>query len=198
MITFIGIMAVVDILILGINRHFKTHIMGFGVEIFYKCYGVNVPFAGEGYEIASILIDGKIFPKTNTPAIRPSEGKHILTIFHYPNQLIHSVQNMNYIWPTRKSSKSFSMKFQIEGVEVLSSRNKPTSPCNPNWKHYDADVLLQHVTDVGCRAPYQLLDKNVPICSTEEKKLEAMMPLDMNTKKKYPPPCRRDAITSDT
>ena len=163
---------------------------GFWRDDFYQCYGINVPFRGD-IVIVSALIDGKIFP-TSIPgaSIRPSEGNHIFTIFHYPNQLINSIQNIRYLWPTRKNDVNFMMKFQLNGVEMLERRNKPKSPCITNWKEYDDNVLLEHAIAIGCRAPYQLFNKSIPICSTQNKMLLAMIPLTMDVKNKFPPPCR--------
>ena len=60
---------------------------GFWRDNFYKCYGINVPFQGD-ILFVSTLIDGKIFRKSSTSYIRPDEGDYLITIFHYPNQLI--------------------------------------------------------------------------------------------------------------
>ena len=73
---------------------------------------------------------------------------------------------------------------------MVQRRNKNSAPCNIYWKNYDKNVLLQHIEKVGCRAPYQLIDKNFSICSTKEKMLEVQLPLSLETQKKYSQPCK--------
>ena len=162
---------------------------GFWRDQFYRCYGINTPYHRE-YVFTSLLLDGNIFPTTTNKSFRPSEGNSIFTIFHYPSQLLNSIQNVKYLWPIREDNKNFLMKFQVDGVEILKRRNKRNSPCETDWEHYDENVLNYHVTNVGCKAPYQLLNKDVPICSSKEKMAEARMPLNIETKRKYPFPCK--------
>ena len=169
---------------------FENTFNGFWRDGFYKCYGINAPFQGE-YLFTGVLLDGKVFPTTTNQSIRPSEGNYMISIFHYPTQLLQSIQNIKYIWPAQKGNKNFLMSFQVDGVEMLTRRQKKKSPCNGHWEHYDEMVLQRHIEKIGCRAPYQLSNTTMPVCTSKEKIMEAKLPpLTPDIKRKHPLPCK--------
>ena len=76
-----------------------------------------------------------MFPK----GIR-SQYEDLLTILHYPNQLLIA-SNRKYAWRhERKREERYVMKYAIRGVERLKGRSTPNRPCNENWEDYDNEI----------------------------------------------------------
>ena len=95
-------------------------------------------------------------------------GYKFFTLLHYPNQLLLSASSAKYDWIQRPDNSTYSMRFKIEGMEVLKKRNKNNDPCTDNWQIYDFDVLAEHVQEMKCRAPYHNSSDHFPLCSTYE------------------------------
>ena len=99
-------------------------------------------------------------------------GKHYVSV-HYPNQLLASVKNFKFfVNPIFDPKKMISTRwFNVKEMEVLKRRNKPKYHCldfNDNFS-FDKHVQLSHENKKPlCQAPYQDLDKSLPICSTME------------------------------
>ena len=71
-------------------------------------------------------------------------------------------------WPSliNKTATEYSLDFTITQVEVLKRRNKRKKPCISNTISFDEMVLNDHIKKNGCRAPYQNIRNETPVCSS--------------------------------
>ena len=155
-----------------------------GSPTFYNCYALQTP---HDYDMTlfAILIRNSIFPSSIK-----SENYDMLTFLHYPNQLLVSYKTIKYWFASRDLNSSYSMRFQIRGIEVVHRRNKNGRPCNEEWNDYDHNIIQQHLDNVGCRPPYVENDvSELPLCSNKEEMAGAMLLLKSDDYGSRPP-CR--------
>ena len=140
-------------------------------EYFVKCFTLeitNVSVYEFGWEL-----DRGIFPNGTR-----SQSGGFATLFHYPNQILASINSMTRIWPTKTSEENYWMEFDIKGMNVFHRRYKAGfNNCVREWQNYDALLLERRIESVGCRTPYQSTKHNFPICDSQEKMRKAMFPL---------------------
>ena len=140
-------------------------------EYFVKCFTLeitNVSVYEFGWEL-----DRGIFPNGTR-----SQSGGFATLFHYPNQILASINSMTRIWPTKTSEENYWMEFDIKGMNVFHRRYKAGfNNCVREWRNYDALLLERRIESVGCRTPYQSTKHNFPICDSQEKMRKAMFPL---------------------
>ena len=161
---------------------FKPSYSGFEkIGDFYNCFALQVPQEKEveGY---GALLKTSIFPNSSR---FPLYG--MTAYIHYPNQLMVAAKTAKLSWPTRESYDKFEMRFKVDGVEVLQTRNKQSQPCIENWKNYDDAVLVKHLNNVTCRSPYQRPSIKYPICDTKEKMKKSQFNLITGEIGMYPP-----------
>ena len=53
------------------------------------------------------------------------------------------------------------MLFTVKHTELLKLRNKFASPCNPDWKNDDENIMQEIITRVGCRPPHWKIHSNL-------------------------------------
>ena len=53
------------------------------------------------------------------------------------------------------------MLFTVKHTELLKRRNKFASPCNPDWKNDDENIMQEIITRVGCRPPHWKIHSNL-------------------------------------
>ena len=149
-------------------------------EYFVKCFTLeitNVSVYEFGWEL-----DRGIFPNGTR-----SQSGGFATLFHYPNQILASINSMTRIWPTKTSEENYWMEFDIKGMNVFHWRYKAGfNNCVREWRNYDALLLERRIESVGCRTPYQSTKHNFPICDSQEKMRKTNFKL--HTAKL--PPCR--------
>ena len=147
----------------------------------YTCYTLQMAPNNE-VELYQIGLKKTVFPNGS----RGTVGG-MITILHYPNQLLVSTENLRYSWPTRKTNDKFRMMFKINGVEVIKRRNRRRKPCHENWKNYDDFVLLDHLNKVGCRVPYLHTSQSFPWCNSSKTIKAAQLSLKRSFSDKSPP-----------
>ena len=142
---------------------------------FYNCYGFSIP-ADKNIQTFYFRANNSLFPS----GFR-SQIYSLLTILHYPNQMLYSSHTMKYAWPQdRYKNASYIMRFKISRVEVVRRRQKINNRCHENWENYDSEIMNHHVKKIGCRPVYfsaLLFKKDVPLCSTQEQMKKAIFPL---------------------
>ena len=156
---------------------------GFWFQGFYNCYAMQVP-PDEQVQIFTVLVKNNIFPSGNG-----RQDYDMMTLLHYPNQLLTSLKTIKYVWPIRETNDNYVMRFRIEGVEIMRHRNKGSHPCNNNWENYDDDVIVKHSNTVGCRAPYLDPSTDIAPCSTKDQMKKARLTLRTDEYGTLPP-CR--------
>ena len=133
---------------------------------FYNCYGLSIP---QDKELQDIMfrVKSSVFPS----GIR-QQMHSLMTIIHYPDQMLYSMHTSKYSWPkTREKRESYIMRFKISTVEVVRRRQKQNFQCNENWKNFDNEVLKSHVKSAGCQPIYlssSFEENYAPICTTKE------------------------------
>ena len=142
---------------------------------FYNCYALSIPHDKSIQEFY-FRVNSNIF----TAGVR-EERYSLMTILHYPNQMLYSTHTLKYAWPqNRDKNESYIMRFKIKGVELVRRRQKKNSPCNENWEDYDYEIIENHIQKVGCRPLYLSSTSNVhhaPVCSTKEQMKNAVFNL---------------------
>ena len=133
---------------------------------FYNCYGLSIPH-DKNLEFFTFRVKSSIFPS----GFRPQKYS-LMTILHYPNQMLYSRSTIKYAWPhERQRQESYIMRYKVSKVEVLRRRPKERFSCIENWEEYDRLIVRNHIRRVGCRPIYLnslTKDNNDPICSTKE------------------------------
>ena len=120
-------------------------------------------------------IKNSIFPNGSRPAL------HGLEVFlHYPNQLLRSIETNLYAWEAKLKDDYYTMRFKLTSMEVIKRRSKSTDQCSQRWRNDDDHILVDHITKVGCRAPYQTPSQQFPKCNTQEKMNESVFRLSVN------------------
>ena len=143
-----------------------------------KCFTREIP----SVEISHVkwYIDRSIFQN----GVRINH--YFAAIFHYPNQILHSINTMKSKWPTKPKDENYWIYLTIRGMKVFHRRYKPNRQnCIPEYD-YDTQILEKHIATVGCRAPYQQPKHDWPICTSAEK----MKQTGVAIKTGYTPPCR--------
>ena len=134
---------------------------------FYNCHGLSIPYDKDFQEFW-FRIKSTIFPS----GIRSNDEYSLITIIHYPNQMLNSYHTLKYSWPEERNEKeSYVMRFKIERVEVVRRRQKDRLPCHENWEDYDNEIMRTHIKNSGCRPLYfrsSLGGSSTPVCSTRE------------------------------
>ena len=138
---------------------------------FYNCYGLSVP-NDKNIQVFYFRVKNSLLP-SRIRLVRYS----LMTILHYPNQMLYSINTLKYGWPQyRGPEASYIMRFKISGVEVIRRRQKMYHPCNENWENFDRQILNNHIRNSGCRPVYidsSLDTTDYPLCSTKEMMKEA-------------------------
>ena len=100
---------------------------------------------------------------------------------HYPKQFVrHFVKELPTMgmWPNRgkHSPRSYVMRFNIKGMEVLERRYKRNKPCATGLPDFDDLVIQEVLTKLGCKPPYWASWKSstpLPTCKEVNKMGEA-------------------------
>ena len=117
-----------------------------------KCFSFDIPYI-ENTVIRSffIKINASIFPNSERfreisfDGLDLSQGGFKVS-FHYPRQRFRSNFNMKYQWPNepvnqtikvKRKKLGYYMQFRMQGIEVLTHRNKRKHPCNEEWLNDD-------------------------------------------------------------
>ena len=145
------------------RRTFSSYYAFFFISEFYNCYELPVPQDKNVYSFF-YRINSNIFPS----GIR-EQAYNLLTILHYPNQMLIA-GNRRHVWPQRRNiEESYMMKYHIRGVEVLKRRQTRNRPCNENWENYDNEIANKFTNAIDCRLPYLHRNKEIRICSSKKK-----------------------------
>ena len=148
------------------KRKFYVSSAFFYYSRFYNCYELSMPHDKNITEIY-FRVNNSIFPSGSRPTMYG-----LLTILHYPNQLL-TASYRKHVWPQKRNAmESYEMRFNIRGIEVLRRRNKRNFPCNENWKDHDNYIKKKYVSALGCRPPYLDYVGDIPPCWMKEQMKE--------------------------
>ena len=148
---------------------------------FLKCFGFEI--TEKDVYFVRIVMSRKIFENN----VNKYVGSFAV-LFHYPNQVMSSIQTLKREWLIWDNETNHYMTFNIKGMEASTLRYKQGKHnCVPDWKEYDNFTLEDHLRNVGCKRPDQITDSDLPICTSKEKMKEANIPLN-NDKIQ---PCKR-------
>ena len=145
------------------RRTFSANYAFFFLTQFYNCYELTVPHDRNIYSFF-YRVNSSIFAS----GIR-EQAFDLLTILHYPNQMLIA-GNRKYHWSqTRNINESYMLTYTIRGVEVLNRRQARNRPCNENWNNYDYEIENKFTSAIDCRLPYLHRNKEFPICASKKK-----------------------------
>ena len=164
----------------------STSYNGFIQQRFFKCFSFKLKKI-QRIRTLALRLKQDIFQNHSRAAYY-----FFVTLIHYPNQLLRSFGSIKRIWNDRRNNTAeYAMWFTVNGMEVTNRRNKKSSSCIENWKNYDNILLENHVTNVGCNAPYQkYINTTIPTCENrEDMKLVKLGP-DQDEEVGLQPPCR--------
>ena len=149
--------------------------------MFLKCFGLEI--TDKNLYHVRIFINREIF-KNNVNYLAGG----LATLFHYPNQIMSSLQTVKRQWLVWDNSTNHFLSFNIKGMEADISRYKEDKHnCIEDWKNYDNITMENHMKTIGCKSPDQITNSDWPICSSKEMMRKARIPLN-NEKLR---PCRR-------
>ena len=114
-----------------------------------------------------------IFPN----GVRPRVDE-FCTLFHYPDQILDSINTIRSQWGKKSKDQNYYMLFSLLGMNVFHRRYKPRlHNCIEDWKNYDSIMQEKHINTIGCKAPYQKTIQDWPICNSQEKMKETLFPI---------------------
>ena len=136
---------------------------------FLKCFGFQI--TDRNLYHVRIYIRREIFENN----VNDVAGAFAV-LFHYPNQVISSMQTVKRQWVVWDNNTNHYISFNIKGLAVSTLRYKDNN-CIAEWKNYDNITLENHLKIVGCKRPDQITDSDFPLCNSKEKMLEARIRL---------------------
>ena len=141
---------------------------------FVKCFCLEI--TNKHLYFVRVFLKREIFPGS----VRNSNGRFAV-LFHYPNQVLASMQTVKRQWIKRENSTNHYMSFNLKGLDVNMQRyKKHRNNCILNWKNYDNITLENHLNKVGCKTPDQISNDSWSICTSQRKMIEARLPLNSN------------------
>ena len=161
------------------SKFFVPSFAGFWRSDFYICYSLQI-WHDDSINGFSVRIPNKIYPNT-------TRYKNAITLIHYPNQLLTSGETLSYGFQKRTVNASYSMTFQIKGIERIHRRNKRSFPRNENWKNHDFNILEHHARSVGCTPPYHKQIHGIPVCATKKELFASRFNLRFDDYGMHPP-----------
>ena len=173
------------------EKMFNMTYSGFWRGHFFNCYGMtasmNILERESNMYIESywILVQNKIFLNSSRPI-----HTNFTTFIHYPNQFLLSLPTVRYSWRERQTQSTYSMRFIINGMEIINRRHKHNNPCSKNWKSYDQSIMDSHIRKTGCKSIYHKLNNSLPLCASKEKIQMANFPFGTDDITLYSQPCK--------
>ena len=131
-------------------------------SIFFRCFGIEIKRS----RIKDVFSINMSFKKTLEIILAELEG--VYALFNHPGQLRLRTSSGKPIWKNSDDNKAFE-NFDIKSYELLKKRKKRTNPCYDGTLSYDDMLLRQQIEMVGCRTPYQKINENFPLCTTQMK-----------------------------
>ena len=133
-----------------------------------KCFSFDVPFKkGNLLSTITINFNNSIFPDGK----RPSDGwgpKGLMIFHHYPGQFGRSFATNRRFWNDRTPSASYRMRFYLNGMEILKTRQKRSEKCQ-DYISYDKWMVKNITEELQCYPPYWIVNEQYPVCNTQEK-----------------------------
>ena len=108
--------------------------------------------------------------------------------FNQPNQFVRNFRgNKPFRWGDDHKGKTDML--EVTSIEMLKRRDKKQEHCMAEWMIYDRFLEHNQINKVGCRAPYQRLPMEIPVCDSMEN--IARVSFDgQELAQEYYPPCQ--------
>ena len=152
-----------------------------------KCFTIDAPIVEDHLLwYYGIYIKNDIFPEG-----KRSPSNRIFTYLHYPGQRFTSYYTVKTEWDPRiNKTKSYTMDFNINNVDVITNRNKGKERCIEEWKEYDKYIMDDIMKETGCHPSHWKPPTSLPLCTNEtEMKNFALQPTTLKVEM-YDPPCK--------
>lgn len=144
---------------------------------FIKCFGIQI----EGR--FKTQVNGMYFTFRSNFTSLLEKGLEAFVNFNYPYQTL-LMDEGDAIWENRNEIAWVKLKT----IDLLRRRNTLNNPCISIEEPFDDFISKRHIEKVGCRAPYHLGSKEVPICRTVTKMRESIFN-KVRESKQYTTPC---------
>ena len=115
-----------------------------------------------------------------------SHSELIFLRFSYPGQFTLDSVADQFVWKNPNETTKF-LTFKMDSIEMIKRRNKKEDKCLEDSTNYDYLRLKQAANKAGCKAPYQNLQDDIPICDDYEKL--AMFDLENMLQEHFLKPC---------
>ena len=159
---------------------FKNNYNGVMKGTFFKCFGFEINKKYSKHLDYFFIL----FNRNLSYAI--GEASASLFNFNLPNQLIRNLHGMQPFRWNDDTELGIDL-LEVSSIEILKRRNKKEDPCTNDWMSYDQIIELKHLESIGCRAPYQAIQTEIPVCDTKEKMEESLMDVQELAQKHHPP-----------
>jgi len=144
----------------NVGAEIRTRSNHFKYGTFTKCYGLDVKKS----KLRNIDFVDYYFT-LDTFAQNFMSTKQIFVVFHAPSQIVLSPNHQFFSFDINHTD-GFYLYLQINKVEVVKRRNKPSNPCIQQSRNWDDVIFLKHIKDIGCVPFYYNLHQEYPFCST--------------------------------
>ena len=171
-----------------VNIHITFN--GFYEDVFWKCFGMKAN--DEYYRDVKYI---EVYFKRHKLLEGSMRISHNFVLYkHYPNQLLlGSLDEGAWFFKNRTKGQPAFHELIIGETQILEKRNKAKDPCMTDGKYYDDFVLKKHIKQNECQAPYHMVHKDVPVCTTKAQMTAYKYEFSKLKGKYTPHPCRRVA-----
>lgn len=135
---------------------------GFIYGRFWKCYSFHTPKINN-LQIFRVRQSNKLFKD----GLRPMDDTFSAWI-HLPQQFLLPSNTEKWTWPYRVKKSIYKSRFLIKSFEIYKKRNTETNTCTENWKIFNNWTMELFEKEIGCRSPYQIIDKTYEICDSQD------------------------------
>ena len=118
---------------------------GFLFDQFMKCFSVDT----KSFNMPNVRFITHIFKLDLFEHL-----KQTMAFFHGRHQFLLSNSGKFFTSGDENATNGIDINLLISKVEILKRRNKRSSPCLTSWKNWNDLAMLQHISDIGCSAPY--------------------------------------------
>ena len=176
---------------------FRVNLFNHWYGHIYECLTVDAPFVlNEHLSWIQIIMKKSFLPRSVRPMSTNTGGLFMLSI-GFPGQRLRYSKTRT-TWNSEVTKKSYGMKFQVTGIDILQARNKKSRPCDEAWLGYDKNARLDMIRSVGCVPPYwksQYPDESFQVCNNSNAMKKLYLDLEWN---QHTNPCRRmTRLTTD-
>ena len=151
-------------------------------EFFYKCFEFIVPPYGD-INLFAIKFSNNIY-------VNGERIDQLRSEIHLPNNFLFPGVATRWTWPVKTKVSRYSDTAFIKRIDIVLNRKTKLQECNEQWADYDNWVINKHITEIGCRSPYQKASGYHEVCENQELMAQFKLYQDITSRKNYKIPCK--------